>query len=249
MFAALKMVTVYVVLGTLAGVVGIPYSLLINDVRLLYRVVILGIVPLGVRAAGIKVVVTGRENVPPGVSCIFLANHVSNLDPPIIISEIPPMTSVLLKQELMKIPLLGKAMRMGRFVPVERSNSREAAVRSVKAAAEALNSGLHMLVFAEGTRSKDGRLQPFKKGPFFLAERTGAPIIPVAISGTEHMMRKGSWAITPGTARVQMLPPIDPKAYATRDELIAAVRASLIAALPEHMRPPARAQAPQADQE
>ena len=237
MLAALKMLTVYVVLGTLAGIIGIPYSLLVHNVSRLYRVVILGIVPLGVRAAGIKVVVTGREKVPAGVSCIFLANHVSNLDPPVIVSQIPPMTSVLLKEELMKIPLLGKAMRMGRFVPVERSNSREAAMRSMKASAEALHSGLHMLVFAEGTRSKDGRLQTFKKGPFFLAERTGAPIIPVVISGTERMMRKGSFAITPGVARVQMLAPIDAKAYPRRDDLMRAVREAIIAALPEHMRP------------
>jgi 1-acyl-sn-glycerol-3-phosphate acyltransferase len=237
MFASLKMLAVYVVLGALAGVIGIPYSLLIGDVRLLYRIVILGIMPLGVRAAGIQVIVTGRENVPAGVSCIFLANHVSNLDPPVIMPEIPPMTSVLLKQELMKIPLLGTAMRMGKFVPVERSNSREAAKRSIVAATHTLESGLHMLVFAEGTRSKDGRLQPFKKGPFFLAEHTGAPIVPVVISGTERMMRKGSWWITPGVARVQMLAPINPKAFSTREALMAAVREAMVAALPEEMRP------------
>lgn len=242
MFAALKMLAVYVVLGALAGVIGIPYSLLVGNVRRLYRVVILGIMPLGVRAAGIKVVLTGRENVPPGVSCIFLANHVSNLDPPVLIPTIPPMTSVLLKQELMKIPMLGTAMRMGKFVPVERSKSREAAKRSILAAADALNSGLHMVVFAEGTRSKDGRLQTFKKGPFFLAEHTGAPIIPVVISGTERMMRKGSWAIAPGVARVQMLPPIDPKAFGSREELMSAVREAMVAALPEEMRPLPRGQ-------
>ena len=237
MFAALKMLTVYVVLGALAGVIGIPYSLLVGNVRLLYRVVILGIMPMGIRAAGIRVLVSGRENIPAGVSCIFLANHVSNLDPPIILPQIPPMTSVLLKQELMRIPMMGTAMRMGKFVPVERSKSREAARRSIDASTDALNSGLHMLVFAEGTRSKDGRLQPFKKGPFFLALHTGAPIIPVAISGTERMMRKGSLAINPGVARVQLLPAIDPKAFARREDLMRAVREAIAGALPEHMRP------------
>ena len=237
MFAALKMLSVYVVLGTLAGVIGIPYSLLVGNVRLLYRVVIRGIVRWGVQAAGIKVMVTGRENVPQGVSCIFLANHVSNLDPPVLLPEIPGMASVLLKQELTKIPLLGTARRMGKYVPVERTNSREAAKRSMMAAADALQSGLHMLVFAEGTRSKDGRLQPFKKGPFFLAEHTSAPIVPVAISGTQAMMRKGSWAVMPGVARVQMLPAIDPKKFESREELMAAVRAEILAVLPEEMRP------------
>jgi 1-acyl-sn-glycerol-3-phosphate acyltransferase len=237
MFAALKMLAVYVVLGAVAGVIGIPYSLLVGNVRRLYRIVILGIMPWGVRAAGIEVLVSGRENIPPGVSCIFLANHVSNLDPPIILPQIPPMTSVLLKQELMRIPMLGTAMRMGKFVPGERSKSREAAKRSMEAAADALGSGLHMLVFGEGTRSKDGRLQPFKKGPFFLAQHTGAPIIPVAISGTERMMRKGSLAITPGVAQVQMLPPIYPRDFAHRFDLMRAVHDAIAGALPEHMRP------------
>jgi len=206
-------------------------------VRVLYRVVVKGIVRIGVRAAGIKVEVTGLENVPAGVSCIFLSNHVSNLDPPVILPEIPGMSSVLLKKELMRIPLLGTAMRMGKFVPVERGNNREAAKASVVAAADALKSGLHILIFAEGTRSKDGRLAAFKRGPFYLAKETGAPIVPVAVSGTQAMMRKGSAAITPGVAKIAMLPAIDPAAYGTRDELMAAVRAAIAAALPMDMKP------------
>jgi 1-acyl-sn-glycerol-3-phosphate acyltransferase len=94
-----------------------------------------------------------------------------------------------------------------------------------------------MLIFAEGTRSKNGRLANFKRGPFYLAEATGAPIVPVAISGTQSMMRKGSAAITPGVAKVQMLKAIWPKEYATREELMAAVRGAIAAALPEEMRP------------
>jgi 1-acyl-sn-glycerol-3-phosphate acyltransferase len=237
MFSTFKMVFCYLTLGGLAGLFGIPYSLVVGNVRLLYRVVVKAIVRIGVRAAGIRVEVTGLENVPSGVSCIFLSNHVSNLDPPVLLPVIPGMTSVLLKKELMRIPVLGMAMRMGKFVPVERGNNREAAKRSVEAAAEALRSGLHMLIFAEGTRSKDGRLANFKRGPFYLAEATGAPIVPVAISGTQTMMRKGSAAITPGVARVQMLKAIYPAEFGTREELMGAVRGAIAAALPEEMRP------------
>jgi 1-acyl-sn-glycerol-3-phosphate acyltransferase len=237
MFATLKMVFVYVTLGGLAGIVGIPYSLLVGDVRLLYRVVVRGIVPLGLRAAGIRVEVTGREQVPAGVSCIYLSNHVSNLDPPVLFPVLPGQCSALLKKELMRIPLLGTAMRLGKFVPVERGSVREAAQRSVAAAAEALRSGLNMLVFAEGTRSKDGRLARFKSGPFYLAKESGAPIVPIAISGTEKMMRKHSAAIVPGVARVQFLAAIDPAGYETREQLMAAVRGAIAAALPEEMRP------------
>lgn len=237
MFSTIKMVFCYGVLGGVAGILGIPYSFLAGNVRLLYRIVVWGIVPFGVRAAGICVEVTGLENVPAGASCIFLSNHVSNLDPPVLLPAIPGMASVLLKQELMRIPMLGMAMRMARFVPVERSRSREAARRSVEAAAEALRSGLHMLIFAEGTRSRDGRLGAFKKGPFFLAEQTGAPIVPIAISGTQTMMSKGSAAILPGLARVQMLGAIWPRDYSSREALMGAVRAAIAHALPEEMRP------------
>jgi len=137
----------------------------------------------------------------------------------------------------MRIPILGTAMRMGKFVPVERGHRREAAQASVAAAADALHSGLNMLIFPEGTRSRNGRLAAFKKGPFFLAKQTEAPIVPVALSGTERMMRKGSVAITPGIARVQLLPVIEPAQYETREELVKAVRQVIADALPDEMKP------------
>ena len=230
------MVFVYLTLGGLAGLIGIPYTLVVGDVSRLYRVV-MGILRAGVRAAGIRVEVTGQEHVPTGVSCIFLSNHVSNLDPPVIFPALPGQSSVLLKKQLMRIPLLGTAMRMGKFVPVDRGSRREAAKASVAAAAEALKSGLNMLIFAEGTRSKDGRLANFKSGPFYLAMETGAPIVPMVISGTERMMRKHSAAITPGVARIQFLEAIDPAQYASREELMQAARAAMVKALPMEMRP------------
>src|SRR6266702_4083377 len=106
MFSTFKMVFVYLTLGGLAGVIGIPYSLVAGNVDRLYRVV-MGILRAGMRAAGIRVEVRGLENVPAGVSCIFLSNHVSNLDPPVLFPVLPGMSSVLLKKELMRIPLLG----------------------------------------------------------------------------------------------------------------------------------------------
>jgi 1-acyl-sn-glycerol-3-phosphate acyltransferase len=236
MFAAFKMLLVYVTLGGLAGVIGIPYSLIVGNVDRLYRIG-MWIASAGVRAAGIRVEVSGRENVPASASCIFIANHLSYLDAPVLFPALPGMSSVLLKKGLMRIPLLGTAMRMARFVPVERGSRRDAAQASVAAAAAALKSGLNMLIFAEGTRSKDGRLAAFKRGPFYIAIETGAPIVPVAISGTQTIMRKGSFAIRPGVARIQMLPAIDPANYESRDELMRVVRDAIAEALPSEMKP------------
>lgn len=226
MFPALRMLIVYLVLGVPAALIGIPWSALRKNFRTMYGWG-MKIAAIGVRAAGIRVRVEGAENVQPGVNYIFLSNHVSNLDPPVLLPSIPGMTSVFLKKELMNIPLLGTAMRMGKYVPVSRGNSREDAQRSVEAAADALNSGLHITVFPEGTRSSDGRLLQFKKGAFFLAEATGAPIIPVVISGTERMMPKGSQRITPGEACVRFLPPIRPQDTASREDLMERVRSAM----------------------
>jgi 1-acyl-sn-glycerol-3-phosphate acyltransferase len=236
MFATLKLLFVYTALGPLAGIIGMPYSLLVRDISQLYRVA-MWIANAGVRAAGIRIELSGLEHVPADRQCIFMCNHVSNLDPPVVLPLLPGRFSVLLKKELMRIPILGTAMRMGKFVPVERGHRREAAQASVAAAADALHSGLNILVFPEGTRSKDGRLSIFKKGPFFLAQQTQAPIIPMALSGTEHMMQKGSIAITPGVARVQLLAPIEPAQYETREDLLKAVRKAIADALPDEMKP------------
>lgn len=236
MFATFKLLFVYVTLGSLAGIVGIPYTLIVGDISLLYRVG-MWITNAGVRAAGIKIEVIGLENVPTGRSCIFMSNHVSNLDPPVEMPLLPGRCSVLLKKELMSIPILGRAMRMAKFVPVERGHRRDAAKASVEAAADALRSGLNIVVYPEGTRSLDGRLSTFKKGPFFLAQETQAPIVPIALSGTQKMMRKGSYAIKPGLARLEVLPVIEPSKYETREELMQAVRSAIANALPAEMKP------------
>ncbi len=236
MFATFKMLAVYTALGPLAGIVGIPYTLMVGDISRLFSVA-MWIVALGLKAGGIHVETTGLQHVPVGTACIFMCNHVSNLDPPVVMPEIPGRFAVLLKKELMKIPILGTAMRLAMFVPVERGSRRDAAQASVAAAALALKSGLHILVYPEGTRSLDGRLSSFKKGPFFLAQQTGAPIVPVAISGTQHMMPKGTAKITPGVAKIQMLAMIDPKAYATREALMSAVHQAIAEALPVGMKP------------
>ncbi len=244
LFSTAKAVSVFMVLGVPAGLLGMPLTLASHDIGWMYRA---GqrIAHLGLRASGITFDVQGLEHIPKDRPCIYMSNHVSNLDPPALIPMLPGTPSVMLKKSLMRIPLLGPAMRMGKFVPVERDGDRRSAVQAAKAAAEAIQSGLSLLIFIEGTRSRTGRLLPFKRGPFHLAQSTGAPIVPVALWGTERMMRKGSAAITPGTAHIRFLPAIAPATYPDRNDLLQAVRQSILSALPEYMHPlPASADNP-----
>jgi 1-acyl-sn-glycerol-3-phosphate acyltransferase len=232
MFSALRMLFIFTLFGTPAAIVGIPYSLLRGNIRTMYGWAMFTM-RLGVRAAGIRVVIEGAENIPRGESCIFLSNHVSNLDPPILLPAIPGMCSVFLKKSLMKIPLVGIAMRMAKYVPVSRGHSRAEAEQSVAIAADALRSGVHIFIFPEGTRSTDGSLLPFKKGAFFLAADTNAPMIPIIIQGTAQMMRKGSVKVLPGVATVRFLPALRPQNFATREALMETVRQQMQSALAE----------------
>jgi 1-acyl-sn-glycerol-3-phosphate acyltransferase len=165
-----------------------------------------------------------------------MSNHLSNLDPPALLPQIPGRTAAFFKRSLMKIPGLGYAMKLAGFVPVSRDGSVSAAQESVAAARRVLESGVHITTFVEGTRSKDGRMLPFKKGPFYLAMQTGAPCIPVSLWGTEGMMAKGSMRIHPGTAHIVFHPPVYPANFTTREELLGAVRAAVASGLPEWMR-------------
>ena len=232
MFSALSMLFVFTLFGLPAALVGIPYSLLKGNIRTMYGWAMFAM-RAGIRAGGIRVVVEGSENIPRGQSCIFLSNHVSNLDPPILLPAIPGMCSVFLKKSLMKIPFVGIAMRMAKYVPVSRGHSRQEAEQSVAIAADALRSGLHIFIFPEGTRSPDGHLLPFKKGAFFLAADTNAPMVPIVIHGTAQMMRKGSLKIFPGVATIRFLPPIHPRDFTTREDLMDAVRQQMQSALGE----------------
>ena len=145
-------------------------------------------------------------------------------------------TSAFMKRSLMKIPIVGTGFRQGEFIAVDRTGSALSAQESVAVAKRLLEKGVHITTFVEGMRSKDGRLLPFKKGPFYLAMETGAPCIPVSIWGTETMMAKGSLRIRPGTAHIIFHAPIYPSDYATREELLEAVRAAIASGLPEWMR-------------
>ena len=235
MIRSLALLAVMIVLGIPTAIVSIPWAMLTGNALPLYNLSQL-VVRIGYRLIGVRIVATGQQNVPAKTACIFMANHISNLDPPALLPRIPGRTSAFLKSSLMKVPVFGTALKLGEFIPVSRDGSAAGAQESVAAARRALEKGLHITTFVEGTRSPDGRMLPFKKGPFYLAMQAGAPCIPVSIYGTEALMAKGSNRIRPGVAHIVFHPPIYPATYASREELMAAVRAAIASGLPEWMR-------------
>lgn len=234
MIASLTLLLTILVLGTPAAIVFIPWAVLTGNATPLYKIS-LKIVRLALWLAGVRVQVSGLETVPRDRACIFMSNHVSNLDPPALFPYIPGRTSAFVKRSLTKIPVLGYGLKLANFVPVDRDGRVESAVESVNVARGVLEKGVHITTFVEGTRSRDGRLLPFKKGPFYLAMEAGAPVVPISIHGTESMMSKGSARVNPGIARITFHSPFDPQTFAQREELMEAVRAAIASGLPEWM--------------
>jgi 1-acyl-sn-glycerol-3-phosphate acyltransferase len=220
-------------------VVGPPlliYTLITKNVDPLYWAGINGVM-FFVRLVGVKVRVVGTELIPPG-TCLFVANHTSSADAPAVVGAIPRRIAILLKESLFQWPIVGTAFTLAHFVPVNR-NSRESAIVSVEKATQAMRDGQSFLIYPEGTRSPDGRLQEFKKGAVVMAINAGVQIVPVACSGAHRVMEKRSLVIHPGEIVVEFLEPIYAAEYtfARRDELNDRVRAALAAGLPEDQRP------------
>lgn len=225
------MLLFWAVLLPLAALICFPWVFITGDIRPLYKVGMWG-AWTGVRLAGVRVKTVGMEQLDGNRTYVFMSNHVSNIDPPLLLPLIPGRTSVMAKQELFSYPILGKTMRMGSLVPVDRGN-RDAGIAAVRAAEEVVKRGIHMTIYVEGHRSFDGKLLPFKKGPFYLAEQCQVPVVPVTISGSHSVMPKGRFSIKPGLVTVIFHKPIEPAEFGSREELMQKVRAAINSGLPK----------------
>ena len=222
--AAIGAVSLYVLI---VGPPAIAVAILFRWPVILYR---LGVIAarMGFLLAGVRTVGEGTEHVVPGRAVVYCVNHASNLEPPVIMPFLTPLFPHLIalyKKEMRKIPVLGKVWEVGGFIPIDRSD-RAQSDAAIALAVERLRSGYSFLVFPEGTRSRDGSLQPFKKGAFILAIQAQAPVVPVAIIGTGQAMRRGSRLIWPATIRVRFGAPVPTAGltYDDRDRLTAEVR-------------------------
>jgi len=167
-------------------------------------------------ATGARVEWVGVARTRDETPKVYIANHQSFVDVWALLRILPSRTRFVAKQELRHVPVLGWAMAAGGFIFVDRSN-RSRAIHSLRAAAETIRAGRSVLMFAEGTRTRDGRLQPFKRGPFHLALEARVPVVPVAITGSWLILPPDSWRVRPGPVRVEFLEPIDVLAHLPDD--------------------------------
>jgi len=173
----------------------------------------------------IKVTVNGLANIDPTQSYVYMSNHQSNFDIPVLLAFLPVQFRWLAKAELFKIPIFGRAMRGAGYVKIDRFN-QEAAFESINEAARKMKNGVSVMIFPEGTRSLDGNLRSFKKGGFIMAVDAGVPIVPVVIKGTWPIMDKSSLRINTGEVSLNIETPIATTDYTreNKDDLIQFVR-------------------------
>ncbi len=181
-----------------------------------------------IKVSGVEVKTSGFEGVPSDEPVVYVSNHQSWFDIFALLTVIPGQMRFVAKKELAKVPILGKAIRAAGHIYIDRSNRQEA-FSAYERSAEYIRQGMSAVVFAEGTRSRTGELQQFKKGPFVLALAAQVPIVPVYCAGTFTLLRKGTLRIDPHPIAVMFGEPVSTEglAYddreAMRDEIKAAI--------------------------
>lgn len=158
--------------------------------------------------SGVKVDKVGIENLNTNENYVFVSNHISMFDIPVVISSLPGQLRLVFKQELAKIPIFGWQLKTGPYIIIDRDNPSKA-MQSLNKAIKKIKEGVSVLLFAEGTRSKDGSILPFKRGAFTLATRSGKKIVPLTINGTFNILPKKKLRINPGKVRIIIDKPIE----------------------------------------
>ncbi len=189
---AFPVIALYV---AIAAVIFVPLTWIIRDIRPIYWVARQGcrlaLWLSGVRVRYVNLELTRRHRVS-----IFVSNHVSQLEPPALLAVLPRIAFIL-KKELSRIPLLGYIMGLGSFIYVDRSRS-DSRHHALEQAKQTLAGGVSLMIFPEGTRSQDGKMLPFRPGPFTMAIESGVPVTPITVHGAGRLMPPGSLKIRPG---------------------------------------------------
>lgn len=230
MFRGLLTILTFVVVTTVLGLVAIVSGIVTGRTTVVFRFGRLW-ARAHLKVMGIAPVYSGLEHAAGTAPRIFLPNHLSTLDIWVMAPVLPVTTRFVSKRTIFWIPVLGQAMAVAGFIPIDRQD-RASAIRSLSRATETIRGGASVILFPEGTRSRDGRLARFKRGAFHLALEAGVPVVPVAISGTFHVVKPRSIVVRPGPVHVTFLPPIDVAGYAGDLEgLMAKVRSEIASRL------------------
>jgi len=179
--------------------------------------------------SNIRVTVKGLSNMKPGRSYIYMPNHMSNFDIPVLQAYLPVQFRWVAKAELFKIPIFGYAMKRVGYISIDRSD-RKSAIESLNKAVKIIRDDVSVVIFPEGTRCRTNNVQPFKKGGFFLAVDSGVPIIPIIIHGTGPIMPTKQMLIKPGNVTLEIAKPINSSNYTriTKDDLMEKVRSIIL---------------------
>ena len=215
----MRTIVLCIVFGIIA-ILYIPVIILCFLIRWPHPIILIGkgSIRLGQIILGIRLEVSGLERIDRKTSYVFMCNHLSALDGPLLFMLIPRPIRVILKKEAFRIPVIGLAMRLVGFIPVDRKGLRGGKKSIDRATRTIKEKGYSFLIFPEGTRSRDGKLQLFKRGGFFLALNSQVPVAPVSIQGTFELMPKKSFFIKKGNVRVAFHPVIPVQEF-NRDTL------------------------------
>jgi len=190
------------------------------------------------KLAGVHVHVDGLEFLYPMQSRIYVVNHTSYFDIPILLASLPDTVRFMYRKSLERIPFFGWSLARSPFIGIQREKARDA-MKGIDEAVKSISIGESVVIFAEGTRSKDGTLSAFKRGAFLLASRSGKQIIPIALAGAHRIMPKDSKRFYPGEVSVCILPPIEVKKDMDKEQELALqeiVHSAINAALPPEMK-------------
>jgi 1-acyl-sn-glycerol-3-phosphate acyltransferase len=220
MVRALFLVSIGVAITAFMSVCAVAFAFITSDENMIHRVANIWAKML-LAVANTRVEIIGADNILMGKPQIFMANHQSDFDVLIVLAHLPGQFRWIVKKELFQIPIFGRAMQGAGYIEIDREN-REKAMMSIDKAAMKIREGKSVMSFPEGTRSKDGKIKPFKQGMFYLAIRSGVPIVPITIIGAGEIMPKRSLHIKPGRITLIIDKPIDVSGYSieNRQELV-----------------------------
>jgi 1-acyl-sn-glycerol-3-phosphate acyltransferase len=215
----MRTIVLCIVYGIIA-ILFIPVIILCFLIRWPHPIILIGkgAIRLGQKILGMRLEISGLERIEKKTSYVFMCNHLSAVDGPLLFMLIPQSIRVILKKEAFRIPVIGLAMRLVDFIPVDRKGLRGGKKSIDRATRTIKEKGYSFLIFPEGTRSRDGKLQLFKRGGFFLALNSQVPVAPVSIQGTFELMPKKSFFIKKGNVRVAFHPVVPVQEF-NRDTL------------------------------